>query len=583
MSILKELKRRKVVRIGLIYLAAAWFTVEIASVILPIFDVSAWVSRSLVLVFVLGFPVALALAWIFDITSEGIRRTDPTSIPGKLTIVSAGLLMLVGTAGVYLYVVPDETELGRNVVAVMACNNWTGNSDLEYLSDGLAEDIMNRVSRLRPIRVIARASTFSLKYQNLDVPTIAHKLGAAYVLTCSLRKFGEALRISAQLTDAEKNKTLWSNNFGSLDRTIDVLNEISVAVAEGMSEELLGADRARLARVGTTNPQALELFMRGRFHFNQATATSHRKAQDFYNQALQEDPNYAEAYAAIAESLAFSAQFEVIPKTVARPEIMAALEKAIELDDGLAEAWAILGLTRYEFYDDWAGSLEALERAYEINPNNLSVNNYLRQYYAIVGPAEKMIPYAETAVRLDPLGIFTSAQMIFTYETLRQYDRALEASEATLALDPNFWLAHWARSMIFDSLDRHSEMLSAIDKAIELRAGDIAYDLLPHRVRALASMGQIDEAEAILSELQNYATEQYLNPVFFAMIYEALGRYDECLDWLEKAYEEDDWILHWVVRSSMFDSVRDTPRLKAIMDGLGLKEEGYFDKAESAN
>ena len=580
MSILKELKRRKVVRIGIIYLAAAWFTVEIASVILPIFDVSAWVSRLLVLVFVLGFPVALALAWIFDITSEGIRRTDPTSTPGKLTIVSAGLLMLVGTAGVYLYVVPDETELGRNVVAVMACNNWTGDSDLEYLSDGLAEDIMNRVSRLRPIQVISRASTFSLKYQNLDVPTIANKLGAAYVLTCSLRKFGESLRISAQLIDAEKNKTLWSNNFDrSLDRIIDVLNEISVAVAEGMSEEVLGEDRARLAREGTANPQALDIYMRGRFHFNQMTASSHRKAQDYYQQALQQDPGYARAYAAIADSLGFSAQFESIPKEVIRLEILTALEKAIELDDGLADAWAVLGLTRMEFYDDWAGSIEALQRAYEINPNNLEANNYLRQYYAVVGPAEKQIPYAETAVRIDPLGTFTSAQMIFTYVLLRQHEKAFEASEAALALEPNSWLAYWARTMVFDGLGRYPQMLREIDKAIELYGSGENFDLLTFRARALAKLGRSDEAEAILHELQNRAKEDYVSPTLFAVIYEGLGRYDVTLDWLEKAYEEEDWILHWVVRFSMIDSVRDTPRFKAIMDGLGLKEEGYFDKA----
>jgi len=576
-KVVAELNRRKVVQVGLIYLAAAWLMVEVASVILPIFDVSAWVSRLIVLVLVLGFPVALALAWIFDITSEGIRRTDPTSIPGKLTIVSAALFMLVGTAGVYLYVVPDETELGHNVVAVMACDNWTGDSGLEYLSDGLAEDIMNRVSRLRPIQVIARGSTFSLKHQNLDIPTIAQKLGAAYVLTCSLRKFGEALRISAQLTDAKENKTLWSNNFDrSPDRTIDVLNEISVAVAEGMSEEVLGEDRARLAREGTANPQALDLYMRGRFHFNQMTATSHRKAQDYYQQALQQDSGYARAYAAIADSLSFSAQFESIPKQVIRPEMMAALEKAIELDDGLADAWAVLGLIRMEFYDDWAGSIEPLQRAYEINPNNLEANNYLRQYYAVVGPAEKQIQYAETAIRIDPLGTFTSAQVMFMYETLRQYDKALEASEATLALEPNFALTFQGRTLIFDALGRYQEALQAIDKGIELRGSDDVLDLQGFRARVLAKLGRIDEAEALLRELQNRAKDDYVPPVFFAMIYEGLGRYDVTLDWLEKAYEEEDWILHWVVRGAMFDSVRDTRRFKAIMQDLGLEEEGYL-------
>jgi adenylate cyclase len=573
-SLLSELKKRKVVNVGLFYLAAAWLVIEVSSVVLEIFAKPEWIPRLIVLILALGFPVALVLAWIFDLSSDGIRRTDPASTSGKLIISSAIVIMIVGAAGVFFYVEPKEGKLDRSVLAVMACDNWTGDAELEYVTDGLAEDIMQAVQRLG-IQVIGRSSTFSLKYKNLDIPSIAQKLGAAYVLTCSVRRIPQALRISTQLSEASANKALWTEDFDRAPENVfDVARIVAAEIPARMRISTSDQDQARLANYETADPDAVNLYWRGRHFFYQLTAAGNRKAESLFRRALEIDPSYAEAHAGIADSLIFIKQFEQISDAVSAEEVEAHLEKALELDEENANIWATYGVFMHDT-QRWEQSHEAFQRALDIDPNNVSVNTAVINYYQTVGPTSKQIPYVENAIRLDPLNSFASASKIFAYLSMREYEKALIASDATIDLDPTFWLTYWVRAIVYDAMGNHSTMLTEIDKARELRAPDESFDLWPYRARAYAGLGRIDEAKAILAKLDERSRKQYVPAFDYALIYAALGDEDQVLNHLEKAVDDGDWRAPGhIMRAFEFDSVRDEPRFKALIDRLAFPNGG---------
>jgi TolB-like protein/Tfp pilus assembly protein PilF len=576
MSFISELRRRKVVQVGLIYLASAWLALQVVDVLVTIFEGPTWIARLIALLLALGFLVALVLAWIFDITADGIRRTDPASRSGRMIISSAMLIMFAGAAGVYFYVVPKQAELDRNVVAVMACDNWTGDAELEYVTDGLAEDIMHAVQRLG-IQVIGRNSTFSLKYKNLDIPAIAQTLGAAYVLTCSVRRIPQSLRISAQLSDASANKAVWTEDFDRApERVFDVARIVAAEIPAQMHVSTGDQGQTRLANYETADPDAVDLYWRGKHFSHQLTATGNRRSIELYKEALEIDPNYAEAHAAIADSLMFIKQFEQVPDAVSAEEVAAHLEKALELDSESADVWATYGVFMHDT-QRWEQSHDAFQRALDIDANNISANAWVMAYYQTVGPASKQIPYIENAIRLDPLNTFVSSSKIFAYMAMREYENALQASEATIELDPTFWLPYWVRAITYNAMGDYSRMLAEIDKAIELRMPDEPVDLWPYRARALAGLGRVDEAEAILAQTEERSHEQYVPALDFALIYAALGDEEQVLTHLEKAIDDGDWRAPGhLMHSFEFDSVRDTPRFKVLVERMGLSAEGYL-------
>jgi tetratricopeptide (TPR) repeat protein len=261
---------------------------------------------------------------------------------------------------------------------------------------------------------------------------------------------------------------------------------------------------------------------------------------------------------------------------VSAEEVEVHLEKALELDAESAIVWATYGILMLDT-QRWEHSYEALQHALDIDPNNVSANISMMAYYQTIGPASRQIPYIENAIRLDPLDSFASAARIFAYMTMREYENALNASDATIDLDPTFWLPYWVRGMTYDAMGDHSKMLVDIDKAIELRAPDEAFDLWPFRARAYAGLGRIDEAAAILARVEVRSREQYVPAIDFALIYAALGDEEQVLSHLEKAIDDGDWRAPGnLVHSFEFDSVRDTPRFKALLERVGLSAEGYL-------
>jgi adenylate cyclase len=461
------------------------------------------------------------------------------------------------------------------VLAVMACDNWTGDHDLEYVANGLAEDIMHAVRRLG-IQVIGRASTFSLKDKNLDVPTIAQRLGAGYVLTCSVRRIPQSLRVSVQLSDGYSSKALWTEDFDrESDRVFEIARVVAIMIPTSMGIAAGEEGQTRLALYETADPDAVSVYWQGRYFYNQITAAGARRAQELYQQALETDPNYADAHAGIADALIIRMQFEHIPQLKIYQEIGLHLEKALELDSNSAAAWTAYGelmtITRR-----WDEAEQALTRAIDIDRYDPQANLMTAQYYQVVGPARKALPYIDIAMRWDPLNAFASTHRINMLTYMRKYDEALRASRDTMKRFPNFWLTHWARALAYDGMGDYASMLTEVEKAIELLPAEEVNEVLPDKARALALLGRVDDALAILADLESGNADNPVPAVKFAYIHEALGNYDLCLDYLEQGIEDRSWAMPTAVREHTLDGVRDTPRFRKIMDGLGLSEDGYL-------
>lgn len=462
-----------------------------------------------------------------------------------------------------------------DVLAVMACDNWTGDPDLEYVANGIAEDIMHAVRRLG-VQVIGRASTFSLKDRDLDIPTISQRLGAGYVLTCSVRRIPQSLRVSAQLTDGSANTALWTEDFDRDPKGVfDVARLIADAIPRQMQLAVDSDDNGHRDATGSADPDALDLYYQGRYFYNQITAAGARSAQELYQQALEIDPNYADAYAGIADAWIVRMQFEHIPQLTINEEIGRHLEKALELDSNSAAAWTAYGelmtITR-----QWDKADQALMQAIDIDPYDPQANLMTAQYYQVVGPARNALPYIEEAMRLDPLNAFASTNRINLLTYMREYDKALRASLDTMKRFPNFWLTHWSRALAYDGMGDYASMLTEVEKAIELLPAEEVNEVLPDKARALALLGRVDEALEILTDLESGDAANPVPAVKFAYIHEALGNYDQCLNYLEQGIEDGGWEMPWAMREQTLDGVRGTPRFKKMMERLGLSEDRYL-------
>ena len=466
-------------------------------------------------------------------------------------------------------------DVDPDVLAVMACDNWTGDPDLDYLAHGLAEDIMHAVRR-RGIQVIGRVSTFSLKDQNLDVLTIAERLNAGYVLTCSVRRNPQSLPVSVQLTDASENRVVWSEYY---DLELKGVFALAPRIADEIPRRMLLAvnDKNAIRRdaQASIDPAAVALYWKGRELFDDVTAESAREAQVLYEQALEIEPDYADALAGIADAWLVRMQFEHIPDATIHQEAGRRLEKALALDSNSAHAWTVYGELKTITWQ-WDEAEEALKRALEIDPYDSEANHMTSQYYQAVGPARTALRYGENALRWDRQNAFASAGKIFLLAYMREYDEALRASRDTMEQFPDYWLTHWARALAYDGMGEYAKMLTEVEKTIELLPAEEVNEVLPDKARALALLGRDDEALAILADLEAVSADNPVPAAKFALVHEALGNYELCLDYLEQGMEDGSWAMPWAMREPTLDGVRNTPRFRKIMDRLGLSEDGYL-------
>jgi adenylate cyclase len=457
-------------------------------------------------------------------------------------------------------------------IAVLPFVNMSADKADEYLSDGMTEELLNVLAKVKGLRVPGRSSSFAFKGKNEDgiFRKVGEQLHVNAVLEGSVRKAGDKLRITAQLINVADGFHLWSETY---DRDMKDILAVQGDVAQRVVQALqiqLGVDEARaLAKKPTENPEAHRLYLLGRYHFAKFTRAGWTNAIHYYEQALQVDPGFALAYCGLADTYGWAGG-QIMPGREAWAKEMELAQKALALDPNLAEAHLAMGTALFSVLGPHASEKE-LDRAVELNPNLALAYDQYGWTFSEMGRFDEAIAAEKKALELDPLNTFLNTDLAFFLYWARRYEDAITQIRKTLELDSNNGFAHSILGWCLIWKGSKAEAKSEFQTATTL-------DDLPWYKSSLgyacAVSGDRAKAELVLRELEDVAKQRYVSPANRAAVYLGLGENEKALDWLEKAYKERDPIFWWINGDQLYDSVRNEPRFQALMQKVGALKEG---------
>src|SRR6478752_2715039 len=389
-----ELKRRNVYKVAVAYIVAGWALSQGIAQVFPVFDVPNWLIRLLVLLIIIGLPIALVLAWMFELTPEGIKRTATADAMPDVTrkrkyvwmyVVLFGGIVSIGLFFLGRYTATNGASAARTEaatvpqksIAVLPFENLSRDPDNAFFAEGVQDEILTRLAKVSDLKVIARTSTQRFKSAPDDLQQIAKQLGVSNILEGSVQKANDQVRVNVQLINAMTDAHLWADTYDrKLTDIFAVESDIAKTIAEPLQAKLTGPEKSSIAKVPTTNPEAYELYLKGRFFWNKRTAADLRKAIDYFNQAIEKDPNYAQAYAAVAQSWLILPAYGGGSPRECIPPAEAAITKALALDESSSDAHAARGMMLSGYQFDYPAGRKEYERALQLNPNDATAHHW---------------------------------------------------------------------------------------------------------------------------------------------------------------------------------------------------------------
>jgi TolB-like protein/tetratricopeptide (TPR) repeat protein len=575
-----ELKRRNVYRAAIAYGVVAWFLTQLTTQVLPLFEIPNSATRFVVIALVVGFPIAMLLAWVYEFTPEGIVRTEDLHpaqarslqratgrildfiIIGALLLVIA--MLVVGRLPFYRQTA-DSTS--QKSIAVLPFENLSRDPDNAYFADGVQEEILTRLAKIADLKVISRTSTQRYQSKPGNLSEIAKQLGVANILEGSVQKAGDSVRVNVKLIQADSDSHLWADTYDrKLTDIFGVESEIAKAVAETLQAKLTGSEEHALSVRPTDNPVAHQLYLKGRFFWNKRTANDLKKSVDYFNQAIAADPKYALAYVGLADAYVLMPAYAAGAPRDCYPQAKAAAKKALELNDALGEAYTSLArvLCVYDF--DFSQGTREFERAIELNPNYATAHQWYGFSLLCLGRFNEAIAELKRAIELDPLSLVINTDLGNAYIYARRYDEAIEQLRKTLEMDPGFYYAHWN---LGSALAAKGALDAAIGEYQKARALNDDPRLLALLAYAYGFSGNKAEAMKILDQLAALSKQRYVSAHSFALVYLGLGEKNQALHFLEKAYEDRDGVSIAVIKvHPFFDSLRGHPRFEALVEKI---------------
>lgn len=465
--------------------------------------------------------------------------------------------------------VKDEALTSKSIV-VLPFENMSNDPDQEYFSDGLTEEIIADLSKLSSLHVISRTSAMVFKGSRKDVRTIGQELNVRYVLEGSVRKAGNKLRITAQLIDAVNDAHLWAEKFnGVLDDVFDIQEKVSHAIVDSLRLELTPQERSRLIVKSPVDPAAHELYLEGRYHLNQPSPSGMTKAIGLFEAAIHKAPNYALAYAGLANCYAYLGWLGAVAAEV-YPKAKQAAAKALEIDETLAEPHAVLGYAATYYDWDWPTAERELERAIVLNPNYAQGYLHYSWYLCSQDRLEESRSAILRAKELDPFSIIIHANMSNYYQFGRDYDGALVQTRKALDMAPDAPIVLLFHGMACLGKGLHEEAASGFKKLVDITGGGPGFK--GFLAYSYAKVGRKENALVILNELTATSKSQPVPSFQFALVMLGLDRFEEALTWMEKAFEERaSWFPH-VRQEYVFDALRDYPRFQDLVRKLNFPE-----------
>ena len=585
-TFLTELKRRKVYRVAVAYAIVAWLLIQAASILFPTFEAPLWVMKVFVTAVILGFPVALILAWVFELTPQGIRRSEQAApreskiskagrnwtaiiVASVLLTVAAGIVVFWRSNILRLENRRSEISPASHAIVVLPFENASDDPNTEYLAEGISETLINSLSELRNLRVIARATAFQYKGKQVDPERIGRELRVRAVVSGRVRQVQDALSIQVDLIDATNGTQLWGQSYdGKLSDALAVKQAIAREVTGKLKLRLSGEEERRLMQRDTVNAAAYQFYLKGRYFWNQRTADGLEKGISYFRKAIEADPSYALAYVGLADSYNFLGAFgiAILSPDEAMPKAKSAALKALEVDDSLSEAHASLAFVELYYEWDWVGAEKSFRRAIELNPNYAPAYQWYSHLLMSGGRTSDAISAAKRAAEIDPLSLPAVMNVGWQYYWAREYDSAVEQLRRVLQINPNFEQAHWALGLAYVGQAKMEEAVAELQKAIALSGGNSVY--VAGLGDAYALGGNKAEAIRLRSQLEQKTT--YVSPYWMATLQAALGEQDLALVSLEKAFAERNGGLIWLGADPRMDSLRSDPRFAALVERVGV-------------
>jgi TolB-like protein/tetratricopeptide (TPR) repeat protein len=602
--LLAELKRRNVFRVAMFYVVAGWVLLQAGDLLFDTLGVPGWGLKLLLGLLVLGFPLALVFAWVYELTPEGLKREHEVDRHASTTartaakldklivvllVVAIGLLVAeaigsrrgaidrdagssddsraaVQPAGVNPRASSGgKTDATQVSIAVLPFLNLSEDKSNEYFSDGLTEELLNVLANVPGLRVIARTSSFAYKGKDAKISDVARELDVDHVLEGSVRKSGNRVRITTQLIRASDSSHLWSENYDrNLDDIFAVQDEISKHVVDALKVRLLPGQDQPVEVGGTRDPEAYEAFLLGRHRRALGEGeTTLREALAAFDEAIRRDPDYAQAYAARAGTLSALASNAYIPFATGFEQVRQAAQRSLELAPNLAEGHIALGYVQSILENDVRTPFASFERALELNPGSETVQRLYAGYASSLGRHDAAIAAAQKAVALDPISPAAHLTLSAAQFGARQYAKADSAARRALALQPNRPAGPAALGWSLLMQGRHEEALAAFE------ADPTRWVQRNGRTLVLARMGRKDEARR---ELETFQQESGDNAAYqYAEAEAQLGDLDAALRWLEKAREiHDPGLTGFGFIDPMLDPLRKDPRFQRMFADLGF-------------
>src|SRR5258708_10866335 len=575
-----ELKSSYVYRVGVVYVVVAWLLVQVATQVFPFFEIPNWVVRLVVLLTVLGFPVALVIAWAFEITPEGLKRAaniPPNEyIPRWSTRRFAALIVsiVILAAGVPLFQLSRSkptwlpwtdvaSTASQKSIAVLPLLNENGDPGDEYFSDGLSEELIAALAQIKGLKVIGRSSSFRFKDKKTDIKTIGEQLGVSTLLEGTVRKQGDQVRIVAELINAADGSELWSRTFDrELKDIFAVQAEIAEAVATSLEITVLGTQDKPAKNAATKSVEAHNAYLQGHFYFARGNLEDYRKSVGFFEQAIRVDPDYALAYAERSEAWAWIGDLSNDKQKEACVSAGSEAQKAVAVDPALAEAHAALGWVR--FFIEWrfAEGLAELRRAQQLSPWNPTANDLMARVVVYLGQFQEAEKLGRQAVELDPLAYQARTSLARILFTDGKLDEAEASARKAAELQPAAAGNH--RWQVFVALQRGDGEAALREAQLEPNEGYRRFELaLAHYAR-----GKRRAADEALAEL--IAKDRDLLAYQIAEVYAWRGETDKAFEWLQVSLDNHDTGTLSLFINPFMRGLRHDARYKSLLTEIGL-------------
>jgi TolB-like protein/DNA-binding winged helix-turn-helix (wHTH) protein/Flp pilus assembly protein TadD len=499
--------------------------------------------------------------------------TAPRRPPRPLvwSFFGLGLLLVVVALFSWILYFRDQASPEIRSIAVLPFESLSGDASQDYFSDGMTDELITDLGQISSLRVISRTSVMTYKHVHKLLPEIARELEVGAVVEGTVLRSGERVRITAQLIEVPVERHIWAQSFeGDLRDTLALQNRVARAIAEQIGGTVKQQERAALKNPKAVNPEAYEAYLKGRYFWNKRTGDGLKKAINYFDRAIEEDPNYAKAYTGLADSYALSGDWEygILSPEDAFPKAKAAATKALALDDNLAEAHTSLAfiLDLYEW--DWESAEKEYKRAIALYPGYATAHHWYAWHLIVTGRSSDGIAQLRTAESLDPLSLIISADLADALCIAHLYDESVQQSRRTLEMDPNFAIAHYELGQTYTQKHKYNEAIVEFKRAIQLSGDNEIFTA--NLAYAYAASGRREEALKMVKELEDRQSQHSSTDANIALIYLGLGDRDQAMIWLDKAYQAR--FNPSILLRPAWDPLRSDARFQDLLRRIGLPQ-----------